>query len=677
MPAWVRRRGTKSGSALRILWKEPLRALRLPRSRTLPARASCRRRLCSTRAPFLLSAIVCSDWALLGYWHEAANLELGLNILKAFLESIRYPKEHDDLPRRRAILREYLETQKIKPKDEKDVTFLPALFQAWDFAAETNFDMLITQVAANLALLLRVLGTQAEFLEFGTLLCKTVLNTSVSKRFNRILSAPPSKESIISPTIRLLTEVTRFNEGAHAKAVYAKRDFTLDPKILTRNISMWKEFKGDIEAEKRKPSIRTNAVRYLLAHLVHQDELAKTEILSNVNVARAVFDHLHADPPFIIAEILSVMRDHVFMDKTIMRNTKSRILTGRTLQHIANLYRYETVEGMVPEGQKTPDVLAHEFLCLICTSPAYGVMLPSYGYYPPASEDDEGDAVMEDAADFGNNLTVDPFEGAVEEGRVRNVILGEFVQSLRPYANVLQQDLVIEIFKACPELVAPYFHQKEAFNYDPKLTSTWIGYSSFLYQTIELPVPQQLSGRRYREYPPAIPVVIQSILPQPLTQSVMVRCLNHSSDLINLFAVRVLVVAFQKLQNVLAEFNAASASKASPQWEQAAKHLLTEFSQRCPPIKTVILAFKRPAFQKDMMREAITRLIRMYFEVTPQVALEEKFDVSVPLCNALIQAGKPTEAPEDKAFRVIELEHWLQIARQSSSVGWWQKNSES
>lgn len=536
--------------------------------------------------------------------------------------------------------------------------------------------MLIMQVAANLALLLRVLGTQDEFLEYGALLCKTVLNTSVSKRFNRILSAPPSKESIISPTIRLLTEVVRFNEGAHAKAVYAKRDFTLDPKILARNISMWKEFKGDIEAERRKPSIRTNTVRYLLAHLVHQDELAKTEILSNVNVARAVFDHLHADPPFIIAEILSVMRDHVFMDKTIMRNTKSRILTGRTLQHIANLYRYETAEGTVPEGQKTPDVLAHEFLCLICTSPAYGVMLPSYGYYLPANEDDESDAIMEDA-DLGNSVTVDPSEGAAEEGRVRNVILGEFVQSLRPYANILQQDLVVEIFKACPELVAPYFRQKEAFNFDPKLTSTWIGYSSFLYQTIELPVPQQLSGKRYREYPPAVTVVIQGILPQPLTQQVMVRCLNHSSDLINLFAVRVLVVAFQKLGDVLNEFNAAAASKGSSQWEQASKRLLAEFSQRCPPMKTVILAFKRPAFHKDMMREAITRLLRLYFEVTPQVALEEKFDVSVPLCNALILAGKSTEAPEDKAFRVIELEHWLQIARQSSSVGWWQKNSES
>lgn len=534
----------------------------------------------------------------------------------------------------------------------------------------------MSQVTANLALLLKVFSSNPDLIEYGSLLCKSVLQTSIARRFNRSLSAPPHKENVISPILRLLTEVTRFNEGAHAKSVYAKRDFTLEPKILGRNIALWRDNKGDVDLDKKKPSIRVNAVRYLLAHLVQQDELAKTEILSNTNLIRALFDHLHADPPFLIQDILDVFKNHVFLDKTIPRHVKSRILSGKTLSHIASLYRYELPEDSESKGRSAPDEAAHEFLCLVCTSPAYGVMLPSYGYYPPANEDEDGDAVMEDTAEHATEFGIDPFENVEGKSRIRNIILGEFVQTLKPYANKLQQDLLLVIFKACPELVANYFYHKEAFNYDPKLTSTWIGYSSFLYQTIELPVPEYLGARRsYREYPPAVSTIIQSVLPQPLNQQVLIKCLNSSSDLVNFFAIRVLVVAFLKLQSVLQEFNKASSSRSSKLWEQGAQRLVSEFCQRCPPMKTVILAFKRPAFQKDTLREAVTRLLRLYFEVTPQVALQEKFDVSIPLCNALIQTEKPMENAEDKAFRVIELEHWIQIARHSPSMRWWQKTS--
>jgi nucleolar pre-ribosomal-associated protein 1 len=198
--------------------------------------------------------------------------------------------------------------------------------------------------------LFKVFGSHPGFDEYGALLCKSVLQISIAKRFNRSLSAPANNEKIISPVLRLLTEVVRFDEGAHAKAVYAKRDFTLDPKILGRNIGLWRDStEGD--DQRRKPSIRVNAIRYLLANLTYQDELAKIDILSHLNIVRAVFDHLSSDPPFLVAEILDVMMNHVFQDKTIPRYVKSKILTGKTLSHVAGLYKYEGSDS-VPEGQK-------------------------------------------------------------------------------------------------------------------------------------------------------------------------------------------------------------------------------------------------------------------------------------------------------------------------------------
>ncbi|KAH4258020.1 hypothetical protein HBI56_058910 [Parastagonospora nodorum] len=605
--------------------------------------------------------------ALLFDQRAHADFRSGLNLFKRFLDSILYTSEEHDVPRKRAILREYLDSQKARGENLKDTAFLQNLIQAWDFAAETNFEAILAQVTAVLALLFKVLASHSELTEYGTLLAKTILQPSVARRLVRSTSAAPNQENIISPALRLLTELTRFNEGAHARAVYAKRDFTLEPKILGRNIGLRKE-QSAIDHQKR-PSVRTTAIRYLLTHLRFQDERAKSEILSNVNIVRGIFDHLGADPPFLIYEVFDVFKSHVFQDKTMARSTKSRILTGKALSRIASLYTYEVEEGSLSDGQKTPAVLAHEFLKLVCTDPAYGVMLPTSGFYPSTFDEDEAD--FEDTADHGNDLDFEAVDN--RSGKVRNVILSEFVLSLRPYANTFHQELALDIFKACPELVADYFVKRKDFSYDPKLTSTWIGYSAFLYQTIQLPVPKHLGGKKsFRDHPPPVSMIMQSILPQALNQQVLTKCLNHSSDLIQLFAVRVLIASLQKLQSVVQVLNDASAVKPSKQWERSRKRLTNELSRRCPPIKTVFLSLRKPDV-KDMKRESITRLLRLYYEVTPQTALQERFDVSLPLCNALAEVEKLTSSTENKVFRIMELEHWIQMARHSPAMRWWQK----
>ncbi|KAF2655585.1 hypothetical protein K491DRAFT_692786 [Lophiostoma macrostomum CBS 122681] len=619
-----------------------------------------------TSARQLQAALVFEQGTATGFRH-------GLDSFKRFLDSILYSTDADDLPRKRSILRDYLETQ--KKGREEDATFLPNFFQAWDYGAQTSSDVLISKVTAILALLLKVISANSDLLAYGTLLCKSALQQSVVRRLNRTLSAPPSKENLISPVLRLLTEVTRFNEGAHAKAVYFKRDYTLEPKILGRNIALWRDAKGDAQLEKRKPSIRVNAVRYLLAHLAHQDEIAKKEILANANVIRALFDHLHADPSFLVHEILSSLKSHVFEDRTIPRHTKSRILNGKTLSSISSLYRYQPREDAAAENQRAPDKAAHEFLCMVCTDPAYGIMLPSGGFYPPSNDEDDVGATVEDAVDPSFEFGIDPLEGLETGNAIRNIILSEFVQTLKPYANIMQQELLVAIFNACPELVPDYFLQKDTFQYDPKLSSTWIGYSSFLYTVIELPVPKYFGALNgFRDYPPAAASVMQSILPAPLTQQALVKCLNSSSDMVNLVAVRMLIVAFHKLRSVMNVYNANCTSRSSRLWRNGAKRLKDAFCSVCPPMKTVMTTFRQPKFLKNMMREAIVRLLRLYYEVTPQLALEEKFDVSIPLCNALIDAENSRTAAEDKALRVMELGHWVQIARYSPTMRWWQKS---
>ena len=63
----------------------------------------------------------------------------------------------------------------------------------------------------------------------------------------------------------------------------------------------------------------------------------------------------------------------------------------------------------------------------------------------------------------------------------------------------------------------------------------------------------------------------------------MTRSLNQSSDLITLFAVRILVVAFQKLQQVLKAFNAAAA-EGNPLWKEGSTRLVSENQKRVSSI---------------------------------------------------------------------------------------------
>jgi len=547
--------------------------------------------------------------------------------------------------------------------------------QTWSFAAQTNNDHLLSAAVSVLALLLKTLSNHLEFRDHGIALCRTVLQPSQLKLLSRGLSAPKHKEFVISPCLRLLAEIVSFDGGAVARQVYSRRDFTFDPKVLARNLSLRRVASDDPAEDRRKPSVRSNAVRFLLANFRYQNEGAKIDILKQSIVLRALFDHVRDDPPALAADTLNIIKTHILSDATVPRSSKSHVLSERNLGNIAGLYRVTQNPDEIPENAKTIDIAAHELLLLVCTSPGLGALLPSSGWYPPGTEKEADAAELEDD-DSGIDLGLDSVEWFGKFNKrvpVKNTTLAGFAQGLRPYASTLERELLLAIFKAAPELVADYFFKKTNFLFDPKLTATWIGYSSFLFSTVQLPVPQYFSRKGgFAEVPPPVSVVVESILPQPLSQKILIRCLNQNSDLITLFAIRITIVAFQKLEQVLQQFRQAGQAQPSL-WEQASARLVYEFCRRCPKMKDVVVAFRRISEDNLMQREAIARLLAMYYRVTPQVALDEKFDVSIALTSALVRTQSTEATGEEREVRLLELGHLVEIARQSPNMRWWHK----
>jgi nucleolar pre-ribosomal-associated protein 1 len=537
----------------------------------------------------------------------------------------------------------------------------------WGFAAQSNNESLLSAIPAVLAQLFKILSTKLDYAEYLLRLGRTLLQKKQLELFARGTATNKTKDFVISPALRLLREVAIFDGGALAKQVFRARDLSL--KGLARNLGL--RYTGEGVEDRKKPSVRTNAQRLLLSLVKFLPAEPKKELLRQRDVISAATRDINRDPPFLIVEFLDTMRTSVLQDEALQRDAKAKLLNTVNLGRIVQLYGYE--EDEVSQGKKPVEVLVHEFLVMACTNGSMGLLNRQAGFYPKdINADDAGGHVGNDKfIDLGLD-SLDWADRYKDKVPVRNMVLSEFIQTLRPWSSTKQSDLLIAIFKAAPELVADYFFRKKTFTFDPKLTATWIGYSAFLFSTLQLPVPAFFGHQeRYGRCPPPTSIVIESILPQPLNQKVLTKCLGQKSTLIAFFAVRILTVAFQKLQEILIGYR--NASQVSPLWTEAAGKLVDEFCRRCPAMKDVIGTFRKIDQKNILQRQATSKLLVMYYEVVPQIALESKFDVSSSLSEAMQLLQENTVEPKDRAMRVMEAENLFHIAHCSPGMRWFNK----
>ena len=166
------------------------------------------------------------------------QLRNGIASFKAFLESILYHRDEDDRVRQLSILREFLDGQKPADATDTEGPFLAQLWQAWSFASQNNIDHLVSSVSAVLALLVKTLSSLLDFRDYGVLLCRTVLQYQHLHLVKMSLDASKDKEFVISPSLRLLTEVTNFDGGVVAREVYKRREQTFDIGVLRGNLGL-------------------------------------------------------------------------------------------------------------------------------------------------------------------------------------------------------------------------------------------------------------------------------------------------------------------------------------------------------------------------------------------------------------------------------------------------------
>ena len=560
----------------------------------------------------------------------------------------------------------------------------------WSFAAQSNNDSVLSAVPAVLALFLRTISTQIQFRDLGLSLCRTLLERQQLRLFERGLTSAKNKEFLISPCLRLLTEVVSFDGGVVANTLYSRRDTVF--KRLDVLLDQGSASNYENEIQKRKPTVRRNAQRYLLANLKFQSSAIKGDLIAEGRILRRALQGLNRDGSDIIVDTLHSVRRYILEDAILPRKAKTRFFNAANLASIASTYSVAdsdpAVETRSLEDASTPvtetgnghtaitqtqnvRTVAHELLVRICTQQANGVLLEDSGWYPLGNDLEDTLGQDEDTINLGldSPLHYDSYDHKIP---VKNGTLSMFIQGLRPASDLLQVALLLKIFEAAPELVADYFSKQRAFTSEPKAEPSWLGEAAFLFSVIELPVPTH-SGwdSKLPAMPPPLRIVVESILPRPLDRSTITRCLNLNHEVITLFAARVVTVALKKLQKILALFRTASHERDL--WNQASDKLKIVVSQRCPPIKVAIQALQRAPKDNTDLRGALIELLAMLFRVLPSVALKEKFDISVALMEVMNRLDAEATDDSEKSDLLEQLSNLVFVAETSPLTNWWNK----
>ena len=611
---------------------------------------------------------------LLSFEQDLRKTRHGLQSFKILLDSIVNAEDGSD--EKLQLVIEYL--QSVKPRDQEDDVpiYLPDLMETWSMASQLNNENIMSAVPAVLALLLKVISANVDLVSYGLGICRTLLQRRQQELIAKNLAADKGKDFIISPTLRLLREAISLDGGALAAPIFRARKNTF--KSLARNIGL--RYLGDGVEDAKRPSVRTNAIHFLLSsfRLLHME--AKKDLLLQKDVVAALMRHLKDDPPHLLYAILDTLRACVVLDKKLPKDVKIKLLNAHSLTRIASLYGYahEGAESQDESQEQRPSVeeAAHDFLIAACTDPAAGIVRSEHGYYPDGVNPD---AVLlgtdaAGSADFGID-SISWMNKFHDDVPVRNALLAEVIQTLRPWSNTKQSELLIAIFNAAPELVDQYFSRKRTFSFEPKLSATWIGYAALLYNVIQLPIPARFGhSGGYARAPPPPAVVIGNIIPAPMTLKVINRCLANKSHLISFYAIRMLVLALQKLSQALEMYQEASTS-ADSLWNEASRRLVDDFYQSIPDIKDIITHYRTLADDDLLQREAASRLLQLYYEVIPQLALKAKFDVSPMLLASIRKVDEFEGKGEDSVMALMELEHLCTIAKYSPGMRWFARAS--
>jgi nucleolar pre-ribosomal-associated protein 1 len=337
------------------------------------------------------------------------------------------------------------------------------------------------------------------------------------------------------------------------------------------------------------------------------------------------------------------------------------------------LYGRDEAEG--DEAEPVPADVAHHFLLAICTRPGSGVCFKDHGWYPRGLEE-EATRAEEDGWESWK----------AECGRVYNKILANVLRGLKANEDARQQELVLKILRACPELVAGFW-SGAGLTMEPRLSSRWLANVALFGAIVSLPIPTGsflLPGgtSQYHLSPPPLLTLLENILPSVGVKVHLSKGLQSVSAMVQHASALALIKCLDKLNDVIRAFKAVESAveetEENGRWSARRRELELEARRRLPDFQ-VILAFVQQ-YQKTggnraklaMLSEAGQRLLWLYHILLPGLVAENRFDPGKLLQQFSEEIESNTTETEEegsrKGLETLRRLHALQLLGEVDQV---------
>ncbi|XP_034405157.1 nucleolar pre-ribosomal-associated protein 1 isoform X2 [Cyclopterus lumpus] len=421
-----------------------------------------------------------------------------------------------------------------------------------------------------------------------------------------------------------------------------------------------------------RPDIRMAFIQFVLSFLVSGDNATVGQILeSNELLPEILSTGLKEDRMSMVNLLLSTLKTRVVLNKGISKTQKVCFFTPAVLTNIASLYKWNGIvdattdddrllEDSVHAGISVIRELAHGFLLDLCCSRKHGISFHD--------------------ASFGT------------AGRAGNIVLLQFlVWQKQATEDELVMDLVVNVLKANPDLLARYF-QETQYSYTPRLKSAWQDNVKLLkkiyeaqpeistvFQTHEvIPLPRLLSMIMMISLPPvcdkaffrqglsltntAVQLTTLSMLNFILKRASMNmeylldKSQWHSSDVYTLDMMVDLVLQYREtLSKILPNITSIVAK-----WQLLSKKEKTDgegkktnsegsaeqTDNKVPVAETA---------EVILLKTLILQVICLYQKVVPHLVSQSTFDFSKLLKGIVSEKGMREEVPPVLQYQILQL----------------------
>jgi nucleolar pre-ribosomal-associated protein 1 len=391
-----------------------------------------------------------------------------------------------------------------------------------------------------------------------------------------------------------------------------------------------------------------------------------------------LFSNLKDDPARTIYRVLDAIWDAINASPSsaVNRKTSVALLHENSIDGIVKLYKRDANDDEDDKvNEVSPAEMAHQFLLKTCTIPGTGVCFPDQGWYKRKGKGKADDLHMVEAdLDGGDGGETQKDGSAYGTKMLHNHILGNVVRRIgaRAVEEPKVAELVYSILGSCPELVASFWPHS-GISVDPRLSAKWLATMALLGHVISLPLPPndtfhvttgitKPDGSKemvVKASPPALQVIIEAVLPSPLSKQHLSKGLQHVVGLVQHETALTLARALQKLLLVKAAFAKLSKEvrhdmgneQFDDPWSKALRELEMEARKRVPEVPVIIAFAQKSAASQALqasleeadegekakavlLTESALRLFRLYYHALPNMAAEFRFDVGKLLVSS-------------------------------------------